>query len=130
MDNSCTMQKHAKRLKPNSFAFSGPARHILMQKVQEHEKALRSLSTDLARRCHSDSVSAEYVRRASERLELGFTKKGELLVAFGSILLGGALDHLLSAVSTNSQITCEEFSLTFLFGVVGAYIMAYGGSRQ
>jgi hypothetical protein len=90
------MRKHSKRTRPDSFPFSELAQEAVLEQAQEHEKELRLSSVDVAQRCHSDSVSAEHVMRASAQLDLGVKKKSAVLVAFGSILVGGALDHVLA----------------------------------
>ena len=98
--------------------------------ANDYENELRSAAKKVAKRCHADSVSAAHVNIASSQLSLLSTKKSALPGALGGILLGAALENVLSIVSTRGPVTHAMLAVTFLVGTLGACCLTIGIKKQ
>jgi hypothetical protein len=106
--------------------FSSPALALLNKHLRDYERDLQLASKQVAKLCHSDVVSADHVKIATSQLLKPRSKKGELSIALGGILLGAAVGNLFSIVGSNGNITNSLFTATFLVGLVGACALLKG----
>lgn len=104
--------------------FSPNAFNRLKEKIGEYTVSLITESTKVARRHQSESVSTSDVEHASSYLVSSTGRKMyRHMGTIGGILLGTAASNILAMITTQ-QFTLAGIIVTFVFTLLGAFMIA------